>query len=510
MDAARAWIVFVALGASASAQDQFAADRQLPKPKDPTFAIDVPAETPARPKPAPPIVGSAPSAGPGSLDLAEVLRSVDDHYPLLRAAEQERAIAGGRLVSAMGAFDTNLSLTNTNVPEGTFENYRYSFGLSQTFPFSGARVFTQYRGGYGDFPSYYGDRKTADGGEIRSGIQIPLLRDREIDRARATLEQARLNRDAAEPFVERQRIEFQRAAARVYWLWVAAAERLAILRSLVGLAEARDKQISRLVEEKLAAKLDRADNLQNLLGRSAGLVEAEQAFVQASIDLSLFLRDESGRPVLATLERRPGFPLLLEPDASQFEKALTYAAERRPELRRLRLQLQSAEVELRLARNQSQPSLNAIVAGVTDLGAGKPKTGKDRLDRNGLEVGFEMQAPAQFRDAKGREMAAAALLGQLTQQFRYQEDVIRVEVQSAFLALDRAYEQTRLARERVKYARQVAEGERQLFRDGLSELIRVNLREQSAFDADVLEVTAKLNYFRAMAEYRAALGMTGQ
>lgn len=477
--------------------------------KDPAFAIDLPSATPAPPKPAPPLQGTPASIGTGALNLPEVLQSINEHYPLLRAAEQERSVAGGRLLSAMGAFDTNLSVVSTNVPIGTYENYRFVSSVTQAYSSTGLRSFAGYRGGYGDFPGYSGGSKTADGGEFRAGVNLPLLRDGSIDRARATFQQAQLNREAVEPFVERQRLDFVRAGARVYWSWVAAGERLRIVRELAKLAEVRDQQISKLVVEKIAAKIDRADNLQNLLGRNAALVETEQAFVQASIDLSLFLRDRTGRPVLATFERLPGFPGLLEPNAAQMEAAIQFANDRRPELRRLRLQQQALEVELRLAQNQTLPAVNAFVAGVSDVGMGKPSKGPSRLDRNGLEVGFEFQMPAQLRDAKGRVQATQALIMQLAQQYRFQEDAIKAEVQSTFVAVERAYAQVQVASERIKYARMTAEGERQLFKDGLSELIRVNIREQSAFDAEILEVQAKQNYFRAVAEYKAALGVAG-
>jgi outer membrane protein TolC len=480
----------------------------VPKGKDPDFRIDLPAGTPPAPRVAPPLAPAA--AGLVTpLTLTEVLQSVDVHYPLLRIAEQERSVAGGRLLSALGAFDTNLALTSTNVPLGTYENYRFVSGLTQAYTSTGLRTFANYRGGYGDFPSYSGGNKTADGGEFRAGVNLPLLRDGSIDRARANVQQAALNRDAVEPFVERQRLDFQRAAARVYWAWLAAGERLRLVRQLAKLAETRDEQIGKLVGEKLAARIDRADNLQNLLGRNAGLVDAEQAFLQATIELSLFYRDDKGQPLLANLERLPRFPQLMEPDGAELEQAVTLALDRRPELRRLRLQQQAAEVELRLAQNQMLPGLNAFVAGVTDVGAGKPSQGPGRLDRSGLEVGLEFQIPVQRSDARGRMQAAQAQVMQIAQQYKFQADLIRAEVQSAFVALERAFEQVKVATERIKYAQLVAEGERQLFKDGLSELIRVNIREQSAFDAEIIAVQAKQNYFRALAEYKAALGLTG-
>ncbi|MBM3983899.1 MAG: hypothetical protein FJ304_27255, partial [Planctomycetes bacterium] len=159
----------------------------LPPPRevpDPKFG----SEPPAGPKALPPIMGGVASAG-GPLGPDEVIAAVERHYPLLRAIEQERAVAGGRLVSAMGAFDTVL-LAGADGQGTTYDNFRTTAGAAQLLPFGGVSVFAGYRTGTGDFPTYNLGAKTAEGGEFRAGASVPLLRDRAIDRPRANLQQA--------------------------------------------------------------------------------------------------------------------------------------------------------------------------------------------------------------------------------------------------------------------------------------------------------------------------------
>ena len=40
-------------------------------------------------------------------------------------------------------------------------------------------------------------------------------------------------------------------------------------------------------------------------------------------------------------------------------------------------------------------------------------------------------------------------------------------------------------------------------------MLRVTLREQAAFDAEVVEIGAQQDYFRALADFGAALGWVG-
>ncbi len=476
-----------------------------PRPAEPEGQPD--SASPAPPKALPLVAGSPPSMG-GPLALDEVLASVDRHYPLLQAVEQERAVAGGRLVSAMGAFDLNL-FASADGQGTTYDNFRSGVGVSQGLPTGGLGVFAGYRTGTGDFPTYNLGQKTANGGEFRAGVTIPLLRDRNIDRPRAAVQQAQLDVALAEPQIERQRLDFHRAAARTYWNWVAAGQRLQVVEGLVKLAVERDEQLRTRVEAGAAANIERIDNQQNIALRNGLLVQAQRGFQQAAIDLSLFLRDRTGGPTLASTDRLPAFPEVQPLDLNGFDTALQTAFEQRPEPRRLRLQRDKAAVELRLAANQTLPSLNAVVAAAQDVGPGTSSlSGPNGLDRTTVSAGVTFQLPVERRDARGRVMTAQAQLVQIEQQLRQAEDVVRADVQDTFFALERAFEFHQQAKKRVELARLVARAEREQLRLGRSDVLRVTLREQATFDAEIAEIGARQDYFRALADFRAAVGMS--
>ena len=65
------------------------------------------------------------------LTLAEVLASVERHYPLLLAVERERGVAAGQVTTAMGAFDLNVTGLGTSLAPSTYENYVSDFGVEQ-------------------------------------------------------------------------------------------------------------------------------------------------------------------------------------------------------------------------------------------------------------------------------------------------------------------------------------------------------------------------------------------
>lgn len=447
------------------------------------------------------------AAEPPPLGLQEVLRSVETHYPALRALEEERRIAGGRLLGAMGAFDTNFSADSINQPLGTYENYRYSTRIDQAFPNSGTTGFLQYRGGLGDFPNYYGDRKTADGGEVRAGVNVPFARDREIDRRRAALQQAEIGVRAAEPLIARGRLDFQRAAARTYFAWIANGYRLKYTEELLRLAKERDGQIAKLIASGNGAEIARTDNAQNIAAREALLAEARLRFQSASVDLSLFLRDSGGQPFVADRDRLPAEPALPTAVDEGLESYVAYAVENRPEVKRIRLQRESAEVDLRLARNQYKPRIDGFVAGSQDAGYGKPSSGPNRLDRSAVEAGVAIQLPIQRRAAQGDIDRFDALVRQLARQEQMQRDMVATEVRNAFLAWKFSSEAYQAAARRVGLANEVAAAQRKALQGGLQDVLQVTLREQAAFEAELTAIGALFETLRSIAEFRTAMGL---
>jgi outer membrane protein TolC len=96
---------------------------------------------------------------------------------------------------------------------------------------------------------------------------------------------------------------------------------------------------------------------------------------------------------------------------------------------------------------------------------------------------------------------------QLLAQERFARDRISVEVQDAISNLDRTYERWLRARDEQRVAQLVAELEFERFRQGQSNLLEVNLRELAAAGAQAKVIDAAADYARALADFRAALGL---
>ena len=437
-----------------------------------------------------------------NITITDVIDSIHSTFPLLEAAYQQNQIAAGKQIAAWGAFDTKLKAGSENGPLGFYETYRNSAGLSRPI-YQGGEIFGGYRIGRGGFQPWYLERQTNDAGEFKAGVNIPLLRNREIDARRAELWRSTYDRQRATPEIRAQLIRFVRDGSLSYWKWVAAGQQYAIGERALRLAEKRNSQLKRKVELGDIDPPVFQDNLRAIAKREAKLIDLRRKLRQAGVKLSLFLRTNDGTPILPEEEIRVEFPMPFEISKSELDANIATALAVRPELSALDLLVRRIRVDLAEARNDFLPTVDAQLIGSQDLG--EPTSKKRDKSEFELEAGLFVEVPVQRRKALGKSQAAMGKLSQLSAKRRFTEDKIRAEIQSAHAALSAAYARLARARESKRLAEYMADVERRKFDLGQSDLLSVVLREQYAIEAAESEVDALLEYFSAKAEFDAAM-----
>lgn len=453
------------------------------------------AETPSTPP------TTASPAATNALTLHEVLDSVRQQYPPMLAALIERDVAAGRLQSARGTFDFQFFSRLFDAPSGYYQSSTVDTGFEQFTGLWGSTLFGGYRVTTGGLLPDYEKSRTQGSGEPRIGFRLPLLRDGSIDRRRATLIKARLDKELADPVIHRQQIDFIRAATAGYYGWLAAGERLRLSEALLRVARERMDTLKTQSESGLIARIVLTDNRRLIVSRELAMVQARRRFEAAGLALSLFYRDGQENPTVATRDRLPpSLPIPVGPEASLLQQDLQRSLTVRPELKRLSLTQEKLEVDQRLARNQLLPNLDAGVSANRDYG---DRRYKDQTETE-VQVGVELRVPLQRREAKGRVAEIESQLEQITHEQRFARDRIQTEVRDSFSAWSAAHEQTLQARLNVELAVELQEAETERFMRGATDLLALQLREQAAFDAQVSAVDIDADCFRAQADYRAA------
>lgn len=436
------------------------------------------------------------------LKLEELLASVDRHYPPLLVALQDKVIADSDITVAESRFDLALKGGYDGDYLGYYRNDYFKAGVEQATQFQGMSYFTGYSMGRGAYPSYEGKRQTDSGGEYKAGVRLPTLRDRSIDSRRAELRKAMIGRRIADLGVDQQRLLIIQLATRRYYDWLAAGRRYRAAAEVLRVAERRDQQLKETARLGQIPQIDVTDNLRAILTRRAQVIELERAVQLAAIELSLFLRDDRGDPLLpAAAMLPPAFPALREWNKQRMMEDIELAVKRRPEMQRFALQRGQVEIDRKLARNQLMPNLDVALSYTRELGERVVRRGPDELE---LSLIFDL--PMQRRSAKGRDQAALARITQFDQRERFAKDQVVAEVRDAYSALLAAYRRAQVLREEVEITQQLETAERVRFELGEGTLFLVNLREQATFDTAIREVSALSDYFRSLTLYEFSIG----
>lgn len=441
------------------------------------------------------------------VQLAEVLASIEHHFPLIEAARREAAAADAEVTSARGAFDPLVRARLDGAPLGAYQNGRFDLLLEAPTPAWGTSFFTGYRASFGKLADYDGKLETNQYGEVRAGFSIPLLRNGPIDRRRANLTRAELGVPLAQTGVKQAQIEAVRAGSFRYWEWVAAGQRLHVAEALLTLAETRDVATQESIRRGDLARIDRVDNQRTMLNRRGAVVAATRALQAAAIELSLYLRDARGQPLLPDPSRLPAelpAPDRGSPVRTLFASPQETAAlvKNRPEVERLRLQREQLRVERDWAKNQTLPAVDLLAMVSQDFGPGN-----DLRGQTVIEGGISLDIPTANRVARGRKQAAEAAVARVDALARMTQDRIQAEISDAHSAIEAAIQRVRLAQDEVQLARKVEEAERTRFVLGDSNILFVNLREQTTAEASLREIEARLDYHRAQTAYNAAIAL---
>lgn len=448
-------------------------------------------------------VETATLGGGDVLTLDEVLASVEAHHPVLVAAAARVRGARGDRLAAEGGFDPKLKAKGQVTPEGFYDIYGVESILEQPTALWGIDLF----GGYDiiratNFPSY-DSRETLDRGEVKGGLRVPLLQGGWIDPRRAELRTSALQIAEAEALQGADALDLAVSGADAYWSWVAEGESYRVVLALVRLAEARGAQIDIQVDAGAAPEIDRAENLRALLKRREKLVQTQRKLEKAGIKLSLFYRGDNAMPKLPSLTQLPpGVPPGEPLPPIELERGTTRALADRPELVALAAELEANRVVAELANNQVLPRLDLELTVEKDLGDDRDPKTIEALDPLVVKAGVAVDFPLFLRKGRGKAEKAQAKVDSVEAKLAFTRDKIEAEVRDLWSLLSASAARAEVARQAAEVAEAVAEGERARLAAGSTSPFVVNLREQAAADARLVEIEARADLQVALTAWR--------
>jgi outer membrane protein TolC len=461
------------------------------------------------------------SVSQAQLTLQKLLASVQEHYPLIAASEADlkKALADQR--SSEGGFDPWIQAHQSNVVESYYKNRVFDVSLEQPTTLWGTKFFAGWRRGVGSFPVYHASSLSFNGGEFRVGFQVPLLKGGATDARRTGLKTAEQSVHLAQEAYGVQKKEVQKQAKYRYWEWVAAGQKVFVAKELLQIATTRNQAIQKRIQRGDLPTIDLMDNERSIFQRQLGLVAAERLFQKLSFELSLYYRDRQGNllvPSLDDLGEHHVMEALMEKlheadSHSEFQSILKEVHQEKgyqdhPELKRLQWQSLKSQTELRFAKNQLLPKLDAKFGFYSDVGV-NPETGKALGYRylppsnypSEIKFSLLLEFPLFFRTPSAQVQASQALLDKADILQKFKQDQLGVQLKDSVTGMSIAYEKFKFAQKEVLLSVKLENSEKLRAFHGDSNFMLVNLREQGTRDAIGKGIDAYAEFYKAKADY---------
>lgn len=432
-----------------------------------------------------------------SLFLKEYLQMVSAAHPQLRAAALESDIAEAELLNALGGFDPVLKTkyefkTKEGGEKVNFLDADIELPLATMF---GPRIMAGARRGtgFGINP----ENETKPGGEYNVGVSLPLFQGIFTDRRRASLDKARLRPQLATANQSFERNNLLRAASVQYWNWSETAAQLAVAREILKIAEARAEQITRRARVGEVPAIDSVEAQQEVERRRGEMFRAQRLGEQAQIETQGFLWNDDGTFKTLSRARPGGLPPVRFLTQEEIEADRRLAFSRRPEIQRVEVARQSAQIDIDLADELQRPNVEAEAQALYS---------KLTPMAQDYKLGLNISQPLLFRSANAQREFAGIAMQRVDIQRQQAERIIEIEIDNAISAIDRARERITSAEREIQLAETMLAAETRRFDIGESTLLFVNLRERALAEARVREVAARADYARALMSYYWATG----
>lgn len=418
-----------------------------------------------------------------ALTEEEVKKSVLTNFLLIREAELKTESAKGELVAAEGSFDHKLTFKSRNRIEDKYDNKYFETTLERQTALGGTSLIAGHRQGVGNFPEYDGKYRTSGAGEIFAGLSLPVLRNFKTDEFRTNLKLKKIEKKQADLELELKKMVYLHKALSLYYKWILAAQKLKINKEILDLAQRRHDMIERKFKAGDLEKIKVIDNQRAIDKRRSDITKNEIELNKVRTELSIYLLDEQGNPIIIPAEPNPEI-LLLKDEPSLISKNVI----ENPQIKILDLERQKLKLESIFFDQSRLPGLNLELVGAKEL------SGNDPYDPERLQVGVKFDFPLENRKAEGKSVSFNYKVLAIEKRRQFLESELNQQLNFFIQASLDSKLRWEITSKEFEGSKKMAEAEKQRWFQGASDLFVVNLREQDVADVEIRRWTALYDY----------------
>lgn len=424
-------------------------------------------------------------------------------------------------------FRDSTSLTsNTTELSSTIstKNITSTTGMSQATPWHGASYSLSFQTNRQSTTSVTSTRPLNYGATFSFTATQPLLRNFKIDSTRTTLKTQQITRDINDITLKTSIANTIASVRNAYWDLRSAIENIEIQRRAVALATTLVEQNRTKVEIGTMAQIDVITAESQQANAELSLVNAESTWRTAEMAFKKLIAGGTDDDIFNATVMPTSVPSVAQVTVD-IPTAVTNALGQRTDLITAKKNIESANLNIELLKNQVLPDLN-MSGGYSVTGAGgnlyRAAPGSFVIDPatstlvtqagyfDAITGAFEQptwNVQASFTYPLGQVAARANLartrltLEQTKTSLKSTELTVTTDVTNAGLSVQNAYKSLLASQKARELADRQAEAEQTKFDVGMSTNFTVVQQQQAQTSARLAELRAILTYVKALIEF---------
>lgn len=336
----------------------------------------------------------------------------------------------------------------------------------------------------------------------RVGVTLSqaLLQGRNRDANLAAVHKAQLQTRISEYELRGFTESLVATVENLFWSYALARREIEIFQSSVELAQQQLAEVERRIEVGAVAPTERVAAQAELARRRENLINAQSTLAQTRLRL-LRLLNPPGQGLWDRLLDPQIEVVMPDLEFDPVEQHVELALRMRPELREASLRLEQGRLEVIQTRDGLLPRLDLFLTlGKTGYAAQFGDAWSDLASGNG----YDLSATVAFEHPIGNRAARAdyrrALLSreQLQESLRNLQDLVELDVRSAYLELERTREQVTATRATRALREETLRVETARFQVGTSTAFIVAQAQRDLLESQIAEVRAVVNHRQAL------------
>lgn len=324
-----------------------------------------------------------------------------------------------------------------------------------------------------------------------------LLEGRGVGVNLANLRQARLDTQLSEYELRGFAEALVAEVENTYWDYVLARRQVEILDESLKLAQQQFGETQKRVNVGDLAELELAAAEAEVALRREALINARSTVDTLAARLVRLIRPSAlvsaDRQVTPQTE-----PTISAEPLAPLEEHVAVGLRMRPDLNQARLLVQRGNLDLVKTKNGLLPRMDLFISiGKTGYADSFGRSVSDLGEDNDVSVGLKFEHTLGNRAAEARRRNAVLTQQQLDESLRNIEDLVREDVELAYIEVKRARQQVDATATTRKFQEEKLRAEMARFRVGNSTALLVALAQRDLVASQVSEVAAITNYLKA-------------